>query len=222
VIILFAAIALCACSKSPDANSTSELQPQRISAPSPPVSARPTPTAAPATVNPPAKLEEVNDAMLRVFKGAAKIDSEITPSFLIGDFNGDESADIAIVVKPSADSLAEINSEMSNWTLEDVKAPEPTAKPKTIKAQKSDTLIAIIHGVGEKGWRSQEARQTFLLRNAVGANPTVESATQHVKEFPATSRTPTPAGQVIQESINGHVGLIYWTGARYAWRSTSK
>jgi hypothetical protein len=221
-MILFAALGLCACSKSPDSNRSSELQPRPISTPSLPVVERATPTPTQAANNPPAKPEEVNDAMLRVFNGAAKINSGYAPSFLIGDFNGDKSADIAIVVNPNADSLAEINSELANWTLEDVKAQEPSAKPKTVKAEKTDTLIAIIHGVGEKGWRSEDARQTFLLKNALGTNPTVESAAEHVKDLSPTSKASAPAGHVIQESINGHLGLIYWTGARYAWRPTVK
>jgi hypothetical protein len=220
VLLTACALGLCACSKSPTSNRTSEIQPRPIAAFSPLVAAASTPTPTPATNNPPANPEEVNDAVVRVFNGAAKIDSDRTPLFLIGDFNGDDSQDIAIVVKPSADSLAEINSELSNWTLEDAKAPEQTPKPKTVKAEQTDTLVAIIHGVGAKGWRSQEARQTFLLRNAVGANPAVESAVEHAKDLSPSSRTATPTGQVIRQSVNGHLGLIYWTGARYAWRPT--
>src|ERR1041385_7741947 len=131
----------------------------------------------------------------------------------MGDFNGDGSQDIVIAMKPNPDALAEINSEFANWALEDVKQAEQAAKPTPVKAERTDTLIAIIHGVGAKGWRNPEARQTFLLRNAAGTKPVVESAEK--ASTSKTSRNPTPKGDVISETINGHRGLIFWNGARY-------
>jgi hypothetical protein len=207
-------LALVACGGSPQATRNPEGQPQPIAAPSIPVIARTTPTPAQPN-NPPAKPDEVNEVVARVFSKAAKIDSDYAPSFLVGDFNGDGSEDIAIVVKPSPDSLAEINNEFSNWTLEDVREPKQASKPQLPKAEKTDTLLAIIHGVGANGWRNREARQAFLIRNAVGTNPRVESVTSRALDPSPTSRLPAKS-DVIQETINGHVGLIYWAGARYA------
>src|ERR1051326_5677582 len=87
---------LCACSKSPNTTRSSEFQPQPVSTLLLPVAGRLTPTPAPATKSLPAKPDEVNNAMFRVFNGAAKIDSDYTPSWLMGDFNGDGSQDVAI------------------------------------------------------------------------------------------------------------------------------
>ena len=223
-LILFsvplASVMLISCSKSTDTAKTRELQPQPISMPSLPAVAQSTPTPAPPKELAPPKTEEVNDAVVRVFNKAVTVDSTYTPSVLVGDFNGDGSGDIAIALKPNPAALAEINSELANWALEDVKQAEQTAKPASVKAEKTDTLIAIIHGVGAKGWRNPEARQTFLLRNATGTKPVVEPP-----EKPSasnTSRSPTPRGDVIKETINGHPGLIYWNGARYAWRVSSE
>jgi len=42
-------------------------------------------------------------------------------NFVVGDFNGDGSEDLAVVVKPNETKLAEVNSEMANWILEDPK-----------------------------------------------------------------------------------------------------
>jgi FG-GAP repeat protein len=179
-----------------------------------------TPTPAPAKELAPPKNEEVNDAVVRVFNKTVTVDLNYAPSVLVGDFNGDGSEDIAIAVKPNPDSLAEINSEFANWTLEDAKQAEQAAKPTPVKAERTDTLIAIIHGVGAKGWRNPEARQTFLLRNAAGTKPAVEAAEK--ASASRTSRSSTPRGDVISETINGHRSLIYWNGARYALRLSSE
>ena len=222
LILFFAPLAsvmLIGCSKSSDTAKTPELQPHPISMPSLPAVAQSKPAPTPAKELAPPKTEEVNDAVVRVFHKAATVDSNYTPSVLVGDFNGDGSEDIAIALKPNPDALAEINSEFANWALEDVKQAEQAGKPAPVKAERADTLIAIIHGVGAKGWRNPDARQTFLLRNATGTKPVVEPAEK--ASTSNTSRNPTLRGDVISETINGHRGLIYWNGARYALRVRS-
>jgi len=211
---------LIGCSKSSETAKTPELQPQPVSMPSLPAVAQTTPAPTPAKELAPPKTEEVNDAVVRVFNKAATVDSNYAPSALVGDFNGDGSEDIAIAMKPNPNALAEINSEFANWALEDVKQAEQAAKPKPVKAERSDTLIAIIHGVGAKGWRNPEARQSFLLRNATGTKPVVEVAGK--PSVSNTSRNPPPRGDVISETINGRRGLIYWNGARYALRLSAE
>ena len=220
LVFAFASVMLIGCSKSSDTAKAPELPPQPISTPSLPAVAQSTPTPAPAKELAPPKTEEVNDAVVRVFNKAATVDSNYTPSALVGDFNGDGSEDIAIAMKPNPDALAEINGEFANWSLEDVKQAEQAAKPTPVKAERTDTLIAIIHGVGAKGWRNPEARQTFLLRNATGTKPVVEAAEK--PSAVSASRNPPPRGDVIKQTINGHPGLIYWNGARYAWRLSSE
>lgn len=223
-LILFlaplASLMLIGCSKSSDTAKTPELQPKPISMPSLPTVAQSTPTPTPAKELSPPKTEEVNDAVFRVFNKAVTVDSNYTPPVLVGDFNRDGSEDVAIAMKPNPDALAEINGEFANWTLEDVKQAERVAKLTPVKAERTDTLIAIIHGVGAKGWRNPEARQAFLLRNAAGTKPVVEPAEK--ASASNTSRNPTLRGDVISETINGHRGLIYWNGARYALRLSSE
>jgi hypothetical protein len=221
LILLFATFAsmiLIGCSKSSDAAKTSELQPRPISMPSLPAVAQSTP--APAKDVPSPKTEDVNEALVRVFNKAVTLDSNYASPVLIGDFNGDGFEDIAIALKPNPESLAEINGEFANWALEDVKQTEQAAKPTPVKAERTDTLIAIIHGVGAKGWRDPEARQAFLLRNAAGTKPVVEAAEKPSSS--KTSRNSASRSDVIRETIGGHRGLIYWNGARYALRLSSE
>ena len=230
IIILVATVLLFihGCGKSDDQSKTTEPEPHPITnAPVPPLiaSARPTATATVAPRNPsPPKTGEIDEALARVFDKAAKMESTQAPSFVVGDFNGDGSEDIAVLTRVTPDSLAEINSDLANWTLEDPKqVPVPGTKaalratrPKTVSAEKGDLLIAIIHGVGAQGWRNHDARQTFLLRNTAAANPQLQSV-QRLKEMTPNSKLPPLAGDVILETMNGGQGLIFWTGAKYAW-----
>ena len=168
-------------------------------------------------------VEEVAEAIGRVFNKAATLDRDRSPVFLVGDFNGDGSQDLAAITRPNDAALPEINDELANWTLEDPhevpvpgsKAGVQPARSKPVKAVQSDQLLAIIHGVGSKGWRNPEARQTFLLRNAAGTNVTVQTTAQQ-QQPPAKSNLDL-RGDAISETVNGRRGFIFWTGAKYCW-----
>ena len=123
---------------------------------------------------PPPKLEEVQEAVKRVFKDAVVIDPSRNPSFLVGDFNGDLSQDLAVILKPVESKLPELNQEFPNWIarepLEDVlpksriiagaAKPLPNAAAgQTVRFEQSDVLLAIIHGDGPRGWRETEAHR---------------------------------------------------------------
>jgi hypothetical protein len=233
-IIFLATIFICsslACSKSPEAAKTPEVEPHAITAisplPSPFAIAQATATPEQREKTPPPKADEVVEAMARVFNQAASLDDAHAPSFVVGDFNGDGSEDLAIVTKANENSLAEINSDLANWTLEDpkvvpipgTKAAEKLVRPKSVKVQKTDSLLAILHGVGPQGWRNRDARQTFLLRNGAGANILVRSAGD-LRSNSATFKLPPLKGEAISETMNGRNGLLFWTGARYAWYPT--
>ena len=169
------------------------------------------------------KPEEVADAVTRVFDRAASVDQTQSPVFLVGDFNGDGSTDLAVVTKANDEGVAEINNELANWTLEDphdipfpgTPAADRLVKPKTTRAEKNEVMLTIIHGVGPEGWRNREARQTFLLRHAVGTDRLVQSA-DSLRSASSTSQLPL-RGDAISEMISGHRGVIFWTGAKYAW-----
>lgn len=227
IIVFVAAIvsfAFCSCGKSSDQSKSQEPEPRPATTrtvPSLIASAQATATPAAARESQPPKSAEVDEAVARVFDKAASIDSTQVPSFVVGDLNGDGSEDIAVVTKINADLLAEINNELANWTLEDPRqVPIPGTKrayqADRPKADKGDLLVAIIHGVGAQGWRNREARQTFLLRNAVWTNPQVQSSSHLIKQA-SNSKLPPLSGDVIMETVNGRHGLLFWTGAKYAW-----
>lgn len=225
-LLLIALCLLAACRNSSDQTKTAESRPVPVSSGTPSQLILPqaavTSTPAKEAITP-AKPDEVRQAMSRIFEASARMDEGRAPAFLVGDFNGDGSQDIAVVTRPTDDSLAEINNELANWVLEDphdvplpgTKAAAEMRKPKPTKADKTDELLTIIHGVGPQGWRNAEARQTYLLRNAVGANATVQSGDK-IDKSSLSSNLPL-RGDVIAEIVNGHGGFICWTGAKYAW-----
>ena len=228
-LVVLTALSLLSCAKSSDQEKPSELAPRVESnaTPTPQTlqllqpAASPSPTAPPA---PPPQLDEVRSAMARVFAKVAEPETTNAPAFVAGDFNGDGSTDLAVITKASATSLKEINNELANWLLEDPRSvPIPgtnaanrMAPPKPVHAEAGDTLLAIIHGVGAKGWRNPEAKQTFLLKNGAGSNMTVLA----VKDLAASKgrpKLPPLRGDTISETVDGKSGMLFWTGAKYAW-----
>ena len=134
-LILASAILGLACGKSADETKSPELQPHAVSSNSPSpltppiLQATATPIEANQSPGPPPKPDEVRDAMARVFAKAVALDEHQVPGFFVGDFNGDGSEDLAVVTRPSENSIPEINNELANWTLEDPRAvPIPGTK----------------------------------------------------------------------------------------------
>lgn len=188
-------------------------------------------TAAPIVPAPspptPLATAEVETKLAQIFQGAVQTVAPQSSNALVGDFNGDDSPDIAVVVKPAADKLAEINSEVANWTLEDpqqVVLPDPTKAVQTlpapaapVKAQANDVLLVIIHGYQAAGWRDAEAQQTYLLVHGVGRNlrvPARATALQTLKAHNSPLRA-----DILQTELDHKAGYLYWTGAKYAWRA---
>lgn len=178
--------------------------------------------AAHRTLSPPTP-QEVQQAVTRVYGDAVQIEN--SSQYVVGDFNGDDSQDLAVRVRPAPGKLTEVNSEVANWILEDpsqVFVPDPTKRvqsfpPKPTRPQVHDgeELLVILHGVGPEGWHQPEARQSYLLRHAVGKSMRAKRPT----DVAAEPNTPAPRlqGDVIQENGDGRSALLFWTGGHYAW-----
>ena len=163
------------------------------------------------------KLPEVEEAVKRVFKDVAVIDPDYKSSFLTGDFNGDTSEDLAVVLKPVSEKLAEMN-EQPTWLLRDPRARYDPRVP--LRVEKNDVLLAVIHGYGANGWRDAQATQTFLLKNVVGSGMRVQNGKEFVKinsNNSAGRKLPRPQGDLIGESLKGSEGYLYYNAATYSW-----
>jgi len=141
----------------------------------------------------------------------------------VGDFNGDLSQDLAVVVKPSVTRLTEINDELANWILVEPRRSRPVRshaekvqwEPRT-RVNDGDILVAIIHGFEFSGWRDERATQTYLLKNAAGSRMSTEAHADMGRVDPKDKR-PRIWGDVIAQSIDGQRGFLYFNGARYGW-----
>ena len=163
---------------------------------------------------PPPNLDEVQEAVKRVFKDAAFIDTSGEPHFIAGDFNGDLSQDIAVVVRPAPLKLPQMNEEFPTWMLKD--PFEPKGPATTLRIEGNEVLLAVIHGHGPNGWRDPQATQTYLLKNAAGAG----MKTHPGKEFVTANRgkeLPRLHGDLIGEVLQGAPGYLYYSGPSYSW-----
>src|SRR3954463_11196214 len=132
--------------------------------------ALPSPKAALSTLIP-ASTVEVKNAVERVFGKDVVVPNH--PIFECEDLNGDGIDDLAVMVTASK-SVAHLNVELANWSVQDVqqvvlpstRGRLPSVKKTRTRVHADQLLLAVIHGEGERAWRSQDARQAFLLVNA--------------------------------------------------------
>lgn len=158
------------------------------------------------------KLPEVQEAVKRVFKDNAIIHEDTRPSFFTGDFNGDASQDIAVVLKVAPGKLSQMNEEYPVWLLRDPFATEGVQ----LKVDERDVLLAIIHGFGDNDWRDSQATQTYLLKNAVGNDIAVQTSEEFIKSR-TSRRVPRVQGDLIAENLRGTSGYLYFTTGNYLW-----
>jgi hypothetical protein len=192
-----------------------------------PISAAAIPTPAPASKPvpklPPPTQAEVEAAFHRIFGDDLAAQRGPVPFFIVGDFNGDESEDVAILARPAPGKLDDINSELSNWIIQDAdKAFIPAGNkavvtPPVVKRpsiEKGEVVLAIIHGVGPGGWRNPDARQTYIVKHAAatfrGIAPSVSQKAIRAMKLPVET-------DIIKEVRNNKKGFLFWTGSLYAW-----
>ncbi|HEY8185077.1 MAG TPA: hypothetical protein VIF64_03350 [Pyrinomonadaceae bacterium] len=164
---------------------------------------------------PPPELSMVQEAVKRVFKDSAVIDTSRKPAFISGDFNGDLSQDIAVVLKPAPEKLSELNEEFATWIVRDPFATNESRIPR-LRVAADDVLLGVIHGYGPNGWQDPQATQTYLLKNAVGSG----MEAHHAKDVVAANQSkkrPRLNGDVIGQVIGGTPGYLYYVGASYSW-----
>jgi hypothetical protein len=168
---------------------------------------------------------EARASLERVYKQVVTVDESRADSFVTGDFNGDGSGDLAIAVKPSRDTLGEINSEFTNWIVADprVAVPfDPNQKKQTpppagpVKIEQSDALLAIVHGHGPEGWRSPQATQTYLLKGVAAQGLRAVA----VRDYPpalVVRKNLDAKADIISGKLAGTDGFLYWSRGKYVW-----
>jgi hypothetical protein len=186
-------------------------------------------------VNPAPSLREVQEKLEKVYRGAVSLVPVREANFMAGDFNGDGSQDLLLIVKPTAGMLNRINAELAPWILEDpeqIWVPQPGKRvqrmpppPPPVLVHQEDVLLAFIHGHGAKGWRDPLGNQTYLLKNAYGNELKLTSTEQVLKHIRQQNRQSLMKarhflrykGALVIENYAGKSRLLYWTGGHYAW-----
>lgn len=157
----------------------------------------------------------MKEAINRVFKDAAVVSTDRKPSFVVGDFNGDQSADLAVILRPAAGKLAELNQEYPPWILKHLFSVDRPGGP-PLHVEEQESLLAVIHGYGANGWRDPEARQTFLLKSAAGSEMQTQERASFLKANEG-KKLPRLRGDVIREVLKGKSGWVYYADATYKW-----
>jgi hypothetical protein len=184
--------------------------------------------AAKAEPLPPAP-QEARAAVERVYKGAVVFDERAAHAAAVGDFNGDGSEDIVVRARPAPGRLEEVNDAVANWIVSDprtVTPPDPRqfdphqgvqklTPHERPKIEAADSLLVVVHGYKEAGWRNPEALQTFLLKGVAGEELRPERRAD--AQTAARDRRLRLLGDVLHEKVGGADGFLYWTGAGYGW-----
>jgi hypothetical protein len=189
---------------------------------------QPTPAGSPVASPklPPPTTAQVEEAFRRVFGEdlvAQIYDGSGPATFIVGDFNGDQSEDLAVIARPAPGKLDEVNSELSNWILQDadkafipsstksVVVPPHQARP---HVERGEQVLAIIHGVAPMGWRNPEARQAYIVKHAAanfqGIAPSISQKAIRAMHLPVET-------DIIKEVRDNKKGFVFWTGGVYAW-----
>ena len=165
----------------------------------------------PSVANAP-KLAEVQNKIKTVFKDAAVLNPNHNPNFFSGDFNGDASEDLVLILKPV--NLDDMNRQFAPWLVRNPRSNLSTRVRPEIN--KDETLLAVIHGYGSNDWRDPDATQTFVLKNVVGADFKVQTG-KDFTEANTGRNLPRPEGDLIGETIDGTPGFLYYATSNYSW-----
>jgi len=216
--LLVLALVLCACSSRPAATAERAVDPKNA--------AQVAPLEASGSIPPaPASSVEV-DAVLRRNFGSGVVSRTQEGSFVTGDFNGDGSQDLAVVVRFGRSKLDTINDPLSNWTIQDAaQAFLPSGSQRVVfrtrgartVVRPKEPLIAVVHGTGSQGWRDALARQTYLVRNAGRGPLHAVPAPGHIQGAPVFMER----SQIIYED-SLRPGFLFWTGSQYAWEPSQR
>jgi hypothetical protein len=79
-----------------------------------------------------------------------------------------------------------------------------------------ERLLAFVHGVAGASWQASDDRPCYLVRNAAGSGMRVRPLSE-VPEGVRMQVTRAHVGDVIVETRDAGRGLVFWTGAGYAW-----
>jgi hypothetical protein len=168
----------------------------------------------------PARGGEARLALRRVFGVAVSLPGD---EAAVGDFNGDGSPDMAVLVRAAAGHAAHVSDPLANWTVHDcmpsrVLAAGAGSPPPPAAVMEGESFLAVVHGYRGRGWRDPDARQAYLVRGGPDG------------PWVARPRAAYPDLGAHREAAMGDVlaparqrdSFVHWTGGRYACGGSSR
>jgi hypothetical protein len=188
------------------------------------------PTRQKANVTP----EQVATLLASEFGGLFKVDERnITPSYLVGDFNGDGVEDLAASVRLDRQISTDDKSKPP-FSFEKAYGPGPS----TLGEQSEENgftmgdlaryhelpILAVIHGSTKDGWKNSQPEQRFVVVDAWHLGKKMMSL-YHGRLKPASYgdeprliQPPQLLGDAILMLDKANAGTaVYWDGATYRW-----
>jgi hypothetical protein len=175
----------------------------------------------PAARTAPPGRPEVEALLGRIFDRAVRIDPASDPPFASGDFNGDETADLAVAVTvPAEEAGRTLAAPLARWIIEDASsdATDDRARigSRPVSVRSGDRLLAIVHGAGPAAWRDAATSQAYLVKNASGDG----LRSRPLAGLPPQIRMKVirpHVGDVIEVARGRREGVVYWTAAAHVW-----
>jgi hypothetical protein len=176
---------------------------------------------------------QVTTLLLSEFGGLFKVDERhISPSYLVGDFNGDGVKDIAVSVRLNRQLSTEDKSKPP-FSFEKAFGPgsstlgeegEQGLATGDLARYQELAILAIIHGSPNDGWNNSQAKQKFVVVDAWRLGTKLMSLYRgKFKPTPYGDETrvtepPQLLGDAILMLDQTNAGTaVYWDGARYRW-----
>jgi hypothetical protein len=129
---------------------------------------------------------------------------------------------LAVAVAAAPGRLVELNDELAGWIVKDPFEPPPGgatpygAARRRALVEEGEALLAVIHGHGAEGWRDPQATQTYVLKDAAGEGLKAR-AQKAALASGERAKLPRLVGDVIDETVEGRAGFLYYNGAHYLW-----
>jgi len=186
----------------------------------PAILATPLPTPVPGGAGAPPVAAEVQAKVDQIFGGVVHASGD-PGTFVAGDFDHDGWSDLAAEVDVKPDRLADMNHELAKWIVQDPVAAEALLEePRHALPARpqigAERVVVLINGFDLGGWRSNDARQAYVLKGVaarqLGSMPLAD-AMKRVEP----SLGVAPEGSALVTQVGPQPGIVFFGNGRYTW-----
>lgn len=132
-----------------------------------------------------------------------------------GDLNGDGVEDIVIVARSTSPTVGQLPFKYKvidpYFTAHGFGNPQVSAEFQTEDPRYAGQVLLVIHGTGEKAWRSDAPKEKFVIINLPFKNIYIRPIAVKKKTFNA----------IFAEEENGLTSAVFWEKKKYRWISQS-